>query len=522
VKNRTLANLTHCKPEEIAAMRLALKHKDDLSALGSLKEDVELKEGSSVGAVWAIYEVAKGLGIEKALGRDFAGKLALWQVMARVLDQGSRLSAVRLARTHAACEVLNFARGFGENDLYANLRWLSERQPLIESRLFTERRGKGKPELFLYDVTSSYLEGQCNELGAYGYNRDGKKGKKQVVIGLLCDEQGEPVSTEAFAGNTQDVATFSSQVKKAARLFGCERVTMVGDRGMIKKGQIEGLSGAGFNYITALTKPQIKTLLSCGTLQMSLFDEDVSEVEEGGIRYILRRNPHRAQEMAAVREDKKQSVARLVEGKNGYLKQHPRAQVSVALRDVESRIERLRIGNWLRLEAEGRTLSLHVDQAALKEAALLDGCYVIKTDLPAAVADKQVVHDRYKDLAKVERAFRTMKTGHLEVRPVYVRTEEGTRGHVLVVMLSYLIVRELGRRWAHLDVTVEEGLNQLATLCTMEVNLKGKASFCRIPKPRENSQTLLEALNVNLPPVLPKRSVNVVSRKKLQQQRNNM
>ncbi len=186
-RKRTIANLSNYTPQEIEAIKLALRHKEDLSALGALSESVELQEGLSVGAVWSVYQVAKELGIEEALRKDFQGKLALWQVMARVIDQGSRLSAVRLAQVHAAGDVLDMKRGFDENDLYDNLSWLSQNQA---------RRGDKKPKLFLYDVTSSYLEGEQNHFGEYGYNRDGKKGKKQVVIGMLCDESGEPVSTQ--------------------------------------------------------------------------------------------------------------------------------------------------------------------------------------------------------------------------------------------------------------------------------------------------------------------------------------
>ena len=198
VKKRTIANLSDCKAQEIAAIKLALKYKENLEQLGSI-ESVELQEGLSVGAVWTVYQIAKTLGLEKSLGKEFAGKLAMWQVIARVIDQGSRLSAVRLAQTHAACDVLDIRRGFDENDLYDNLKWLADHQEKIEKKLFSARRGKSKPEIFLYDVTSSYLEGTKNYFGKYGYNRDGKKGKQQIVIGLLCDEFGEPVSTEAAA-----------------------------------------------------------------------------------------------------------------------------------------------------------------------------------------------------------------------------------------------------------------------------------------------------------------------------------
>src|SRR6266704_3681802 len=172
VRKRNIANLTHCDPQEIAAIELALQSKGNLAVLGSV-DNIQLTQGLSVGAVWTVYETARRLGIPKVLGHDFDGQLALWQVLARVLDQGSRLAAVRLAQVHAACDVVGIRRGFDENDLYANLGWLSEQQEKIEERLFARRPGQ-KPELFLYDVTSSYLEGQANALGAYGYNRDGK------------------------------------------------------------------------------------------------------------------------------------------------------------------------------------------------------------------------------------------------------------------------------------------------------------------------------------------------------------
>lgn len=165
VRKRTIANLSNCTPQEIEAIKLALSHKEDLSALGVLSESVELQEGLSVGAVWSVYQVAKEIGIEDALGKDFQGKLALWQVMARVIDQGSRLSAVRLAQVHAAGDVLDMKRGFDENNLYDNLSWLSEHQARIERKLFEVRRGAKKPKLFLYDVTSSYMEGELNYFG---------------------------------------------------------------------------------------------------------------------------------------------------------------------------------------------------------------------------------------------------------------------------------------------------------------------------------------------------------------------
>jgi hypothetical protein len=514
VRKRDIANLTHCDPQEIAAIELALRFKGNLAALGAL-DKIQLSQGLSIGAVWVIVEAARRLGIEQALGGGFAGQLALWQVVARVLEQGSRLSAVRLAQVHAACDVLGIRRGFDENDLYGNLTWLSEHQQGIEKRLFAKRRGSQKPELFLYDVTSSYLEGEDNAYGAYGYNRDGKRGKKQIVIGLVCDEQGDPVSTEVFRGNTQDPKTFAAQIKKASERFGCERVTFVGDRGMIKSGQVEDLSQAGFHYITAITKPQIDTLIEARLIQMGLFAAEVCEVAREGVRYVLRRNPIRAEQLAASRADKQATVERLRQDRNRYLDQHPRAKVATAEKALRGKIAQLKIHAWLQVEAEGRALKLTVNQPALEEASRLDGCYVIKTDLPESAASKQVIHDRYKDLTQVEQAFRTCKTAHLELRPIHVRTAEHTRGHVLVVMLAYLIRRQLSRAWTSLDVTVEEGLHQLQTLCATEMKVEGGASCLRIPTPSMAVANLLEASKIRLPEALPHTETLVVTRKKL-------
>ena len=461
-----------------------------------------------------ICQVAKILGIDKALGSDFSGKLALWQVIARVLDQGSRLSAVRLARVHDVGNVLGIERSFNEDDLYDNLAWLSDRQEEIEDQLFTFRCQNGKRELFLYDVTSSYLEGECNFFGAYGYNRDKKKGKKQIVIGLLCDERGDPLSVEVFPVNTQDNATFAAQIKKVTARFGCDRTTLVGDRGMIKSTHIDKLQ-EGLHYITAITKPQIDSLVSQGIIQMGLFDSELCEVAENGIRYILKRNPYRVQELSRNREEKRRSVEQTLLERNEYLAEHPRAKVSVALKKVSSKIKQLRVDSWLTVTTEDRCLGLSVAEEILEEKVRLDGCYVIKTGLTKEAADTETVHTRYKDLASVEYGFRTCKTDFLEVRPVFVRNEKSSRGHVFTVMLAYMIVRYLRHAWRELDLTPEEGIKQLATLSSVKISVKGKECCLQIPQPREQSRKLLAALNMEMPTVLPDRRLNVDTKKKL-------
>ncbi len=516
VRKHTVANLTHYPAEDVAAIELALKHKGDVAALGSVQQ-IRLQEGPSVGAVWVVDQIAQELGIERALGTDWPGKLALWQVIARVLDQGSRLSAVRWAQVHAACDTLGIRRGFDENDLYENLTWLCHQQHRIEQKLFAARRGDRQPELFLYDVTSAYLEGRQNELAAYGYNRDGKKGRWQIVIGLLCD--GKCGIENAECGMVFSPFRLRHSAFKAAQRFGCEHVTFVGDRGMIQCGQIGALAEVGFHYITAITKPQIVKLIHDGVLPLELFDDTVCEVAYEGVRYVLRRNPIRVAELAATREEKHRSVQALVEAQRAYLRDHPRARIATAEKKIRQKIAQLKVESWLGVEVRANDLRLVIDEEQWAEVSRLDGCYVMKTDLPERVADKQTVHDRYKDLAEVERAFRTSKTAHREVRPVYVRKEENTRGHVLVVMLAYLIVRRLARAWTALDLTVEEGLDHLKTLCSMEIRTEAGGSCLRIPQPRQTSQALLDALGLHLPEALPHTNTRVVTRKKLPEQR---
>jgi hypothetical protein len=538
VRHHTLGNLSDCSPEEIEAVRLALKHKGQLAALLAQQASPtppptacddgggHFKQGPSLGAVAVLRGIAQELGIVAALGEDAAGRLALWQVIARALDQGSRLSAVRLARDTGAGCLLGLP-DFTEDALYANLAWLQDHQQSIETSLFEHHHAGRKPDLYLYDVTSTYLEGEHNALAAFGYNRDGKRGKKQIVVGLLCDGSGVPVAIEAFKGNTPDPKTVGSQIAKLQHRFQAANITLVGDRGMLRGPQIEDLNAVGLHYITAISKPQIETLLSSGILQMELFDESLGEVivpraagraPGGGTapgspleRYIMRRNPVRQMEMAGIRASKAAALSRGISEANLYLQEHPRAKPATAQRRIEKRIMSLGLGNWMKVTCAGRELALCRDQDALDEESKLDGCYVLRTDLGVEQADKETVHERYKSLAEVEQAFRRGKTVELEMRPVHVRKEPSTRGHLLVVMLAYQIMKELGRRWAHLDLTVEEGLKRLNTYCAIDVAGVLKVLL----EPRADVRELLDAARVSLPTQLPVTRPKVATKRKL-------
>jgi hypothetical protein len=440
-------------------------------------------------------------------------------VIARVIDQGSRLSAVRLAMFYAACDILGLD-AFDEEALYENLDWLAQAQARIEDRLFAQRQKTKPASLFLYDVTSSYVEGTHNELAAFGYNRDGKKGKRQIVIGLLCDEAGQPVSIEVFPGNTPDPHTLAAQVAKLKARFGVTEITFVGDRGMIKGQQIDDLAQHGFHYITAITKPQIEKLLRTGTFQLDLFEQELAEVlAEEGVRYVLRRNPVRAQEVRDTRHAKLATLQAHVAKQNQYLTDHPRANPQGALQKLVARAAKLRIADWVELTGAERTITLTLNEDAQQEAAKLDGCYVLKTDLTPAQAPKEMVHDRYTDLASVEQAFRTCKTAHLEVRPIFLRLEARTRAHAFVVMLAYQIIQYLAACWSPLDLTVEEGLHALTTLCLVEVSPQHVPSYHCLPTPRDVIARLLHHADITLPKTFALSGTRVSTKKKLPSER---
>ena len=511
VRHKTLLNLSKFPEEEVRALKLALKYKNKLSELMTADE-IKLQQGKRIGAVWTAIEVGRRIGIESALGKGKEGRLAFFQVIVRLIEQGSRLSAVRFAQRHGIAELLEIET-LNEDKLYKNLEWLSKNQEKIEKKLYQKRYPEGKPQLFLYDVTSSYLEGEHNELAEYGYNRDKKKGKKQIVIGLLTDGEGMPVAVRVFKGNTSDTKTVSEQIRILKEEFGAEHITLVGDRGMLKGPQIKELPD-DFWYITAISKPQIRKLMEKGAIQLELFDETVTEVEYEGVRYILRRNPSVQEKIRRKREDKYDKLKEFVKEKNKYLREHERAKVEVALREVNERIERAEADRWLKAKIEGREIVLVQDEEALQELQKLDGCYVIKSNVKKESAEAQTIHDRYLDLKKIENDFRIIKQTHLQVRPLFVRKESHTKGHVLVVMLALLIQRALEQYWKSLDIGVKEGLNELSSISMMTVKLRDTV-VNKVPEPSKLGQQLLEAADVVIPEYLPIFESNIYTKKKL-------
>lgn len=414
--------------------------------------------GPCYGLLAGLHALARVLGIVRAVGEATrTQRLALYLIYARLAFQGSRLSAARASEDHAVREVLRVG-AFDEDDLYAALEYLAAHQRDLETAL-APKAAKGA--VFLYDVTSVYFEGEDNELAAFGYNRDGKRGKQQMVAGLLTDGAGEPLSIQLYAGNTSDPPTFLDAVEQLKVRFGTEEIAVVGDRGMIKALGQAALGEANFRYVTALTDPQVRQLLQADVLQLGLFEDQPAEVTVGNQRYVLRCNPHTQARERARRTDQWTRVRGWIEARNQVVAKKPRCDPASSLRGAQARVQKYRLGGWVSVRLEGRQVVWTEDLAAREKEAQLDGCYVVVSDLPVAAADTQAVHDRYLDLTRVERDFRTLKTGLLEIRPVFLRKADRTRGHALVSLLALKLARALERRVAPLGLTVDDAVERL-------------------------------------------------------------
>lgn len=519
-QKKTLCNLSHCSEAEIEEIKAGLvrarlrKKGGALAPLSAAPvREIRTISGPRYADLFALHEVSLRIGLAGAFGASRHARLALWLVFAALLGSRSRLCAARLARKVAARELMGLSY-FDEDDLYEALDWLEENHERIENEL-ARLPGADTRSVFLYDVTSSYFEGQQNEMAEYGYNRDGKRGKKQIVVGLLCDMAGEPVGVETFPGNTQDTVTCLSRIADIKRRFGCERIVLVGDRGMIKTKQKAALAENGWSYITAITKAQIGTLLKRGVIQMEMFDERIVEVVDADARYVLKRNPERAREMAESVNDKLRKLRGRLLDANNRLEQSPRAKAATALKNLSKLASRLKVGGFVSFHADGRELAVEVSEEARAEHAALDGCYVIQTDITdAAVLTARQAHDRYKDLAKVERDFRTMKTTLLENRPIFVHKANRTRAHVFTTMLALKLARAVERAVSPFEkelvrllfegkeqkkqvFTIQDVFEELGRVQLETLVIAGQ-KIPNVQEPGPVAARILEILNINL------------------------
>jgi Transposase DDE domain len=444
VKNRTLANLSDWPAERIETLRAALRG-DRLVPAG---EGLEIVRALPHGHVAAALGTARRIGLDQLLPDGPARRrdLTLALIVARLIDPAAKLATARALDETTAIHSLGVALGLGAvtaKEVYAALDWLGAAQPSIEAAL--ARRHLRDGTLVLYDVSSSYVEGRCCELARFGHSRDGRNDKMQIVFGLLCSAAGCPIAVEVFEGNTGDPSTLGHQIAKLKERFGLKRVIMVGDRGMITQARIEeDLKPAGLDWITALRAPAIQHLASeGGPLQLSLFDErDLAEIESPdfpGERLIVCKNPALAEErkrkraelLDATEQDLKDIAARIVR-KRAPLRGADKIGLAVG-----ALLGRRKVAKPFRIAIMDDQLSFTRDHDAIAAEAALDGFYVLRTNVPADVLNPADTVRAYKSLANVERAFRSLKTVDLDIRPIFHWVSPRVRAHVFLCMLAY-------------------------------------------------------------------------------------
>jgi len=444
VKNRTLANLSDWPAEQIETLRAALRG-DKLVPAG---QGLEIARALPHGHVAAALGTAHRIGLDRLLprGPERRRELALALIVARLVDPAAKLATARALDETTAIHSLGVTLGLGAvsaKEVYAALDWLGAAQPTIEAAL--ARRHLSDGTLVLYDVSSSYVEGRCCELARFGHSRDGRHDKMQIVFGLLCSAEGCPVAIEVFEGNTGDPATLGSQITKLKDRFGLKRVVMVGDRGMITQARIEHeLIPAGLDWITALRAPAIQQLAAeGGPLQLSLFDErDLAEIESPdfpGERLVVCKNPALAEErrrkrgelLDATEQDLKDIQARIVRRR-----QPLRGADKIGLA-VGALLGRRKVAKHFRITITDDALSFSRDHATIAAESALDGFYVLRTGLPADALNAADTVRAYKSLARVERAFRSLKTVDLDIRPIFHWVSPRVRAHVFLCMLAY-------------------------------------------------------------------------------------
>jgi len=446
VKSRTLANLSHWPLAKIDRLRRLLRDEVPTAAGG-----LTMLRSLPHGHVAAVLGTARRIGLDRLLAGGYAparlASLVLAMIVARVMDPASKLATARqldAATATASLGPLLALDTVSEQDLYAALDWLLSQQSRIERRLAQRHLSQGT--LVLYDVSSTWFEGRTCPLARRGYSRDGKRDKPQIVFGLLCASDGCPVAVEVFEGNTADPRTLAAQVDKLKQRFHLDHVVLVGDRGMITEARIDTLlRPAGLDWITALRAPTIRTLLDQGAFQLSLFDErDLAEVtspEFPDERLVVCRNPLLATERArkrldllAATEADLRKVAKAVARKTKPLRGAD--QIGLAAGAV---LNRHKVAKHFTLTIADDSFTFARNTDAIEAEGRLDGFYVIRTNLGEATVAASDIVRAYKNLSQAERAFRSIKTVDLEIRPIHHRLPDRVRAHVLLCMLAYYL-----------------------------------------------------------------------------------
>ncbi|MGH2850165.1 MAG: IS1634 family transposase [Solirubrobacteraceae bacterium] len=499
VKKETLANLSHLPAEAIDAIRRVLAGEMLLGADDAFEIEASLPAGHVNGAL----AMARRLGLAQLLdGRPSRQRdLCMAMILSRVISPGSKLSTVRaLGQSTLASEL--GVEGVDEDDLYTAMDWLIERQSRVEDQLAKRHLRDG--EMVLYDVSSSYFEGRSCPLGRLGYSRDGQKNLPQIIYGLLCDSEGRPVAVEVFSGETHDDKTLPAQVVKIKDRFGLAKVTVVADRGMVTKANIETLAATeGVSWITALKAPTIKKLVRDGVFQPSLFDQqnlaEITNVEEfPGERLIVCRNPL----VAAQRARKRQELLDATEAELDAIKVRVdagrllgAAQIGLA---VGPALKRFHVKKHFDVQISDMEFNYTRKQQEIDEEAALDGFYILRTSLQESDVRAGDVVRAYKNLEQAERAFRSIKGPDLQIRPIHHHLETRVRSHVFICMLGYYLTWHLKTAWKPLLFTDEnrpENPDPVAkAVRSQAADTKARTKRTSTGTPAHSYQTLLAEL----------------------------
>ena len=446
VRKRTLANLSKWPPALVEGLRVLLKGG---TAVADLTTAFDIVRSRPHGHVAAVLGTVRKLRLDRLIASAPSPERerAIALIVARILAPGSKLATARGLAADTARDSLAEELGIehvDEDELYAAMDWLLERQGVIEQRLAKRHLSDGA--LVLYDLTSTYLEGRCCPLAKRGYSRDGKRGKLQIVFGLLCNREGCPIAVEVFEGHTADPRTVGTQLDKLRRRFGLERVVLVGDRGMLTEARIrEEVAPAGLDWITTLRAPAIRALVSSGAVQRSMFDDtDLAEIRSPaypGERLIVCRNERLAEERTHKREALLQATEALlapIVAATVRNKRRLKGKEKIALR-VGKVIGKYKMAKHFELDITDSAFAWRRNTEAIAAEAALDGLYIVRTSVPAAELDAEQTVRAYKGLSAVERAFRSLKTVDLKVRPIYHYAASRVRTHVLLCMLAYYV-----------------------------------------------------------------------------------
>ncbi|HEY9744118.1 MAG TPA: IS1634 family transposase [Coleofasciculaceae cyanobacterium] len=466
VRKRTLANLSKLPADAVEGLRILLKGG---TAIPSLESAFEIQRSLPHGHVAAVLGTLSSLGLQSLISTQESRQrdLVTAMIVARILDPASKLATARGLSTDTISSTLGQILGVQSADsdeLYEAMDWLLERQEEIERCLAAKHLEEGS--LILYDVTSTYFEGTTCPLAQYGYSRDKKKGKLQIIFGLLCNAVGCPIAVEVFEGNINDAKTLSPLLEKVRHRFGIQRVVLVGDRGILTEARIEEeLKGVeGLDWITALRAPQIRELVEQDALQLSLFDQrDLASIQSPdypGERLIACRNPFLAEERAATREALLQATEKELEKIFAATTRSNRPLVGaekIGVR-VGKVINRYQVAKHFNLKITDDHFSYERNSSKIETEAKLDGIYVIRTSVPAFMLDERETVKAYKSLSQVEAAFRCYKTVDLKVRPIYHRLANRVRAHVFLCLLAYYVEWHMRQRLAPLLFEDEEWL----------------------------------------------------------------